>query len=133
MQRVCGWFENKIGERLEGYSVDLDSSIGVSFYMQLEPRVAADEKSYMQFTLPNGDTKKVYSNRTLTAEVNGETYNIFTCNIAAKEMNSEIKAQMFSSDAEGQIYSFTVADYANYIIKTAVSTHQKQLRWLRQC
>lgn len=101
--------------------------------MLLDPRVAADEKSYMQFTLPNGDTKKVYSNRTLTAEVNGETYNIFTCNIAAKEMNSEIKAQMFSSDAEGQIYSFTVADYANYIIKTAVSTHQKQLRWLRQC
>lgn len=115
----CGWFENKIGESLEGYSVDLDGSIGVSFYMLLDSRVAADEKSYMQFTLPNGDTKKVYSNMTLTAKVDGETYNIFTCNIAAKEMTSEIKAQMFSSDAEGQIYSFTVADYANYIIKNS--------------
>ena len=115
----CGWFENKIGERLEEYSVDLEGNIGVNFYMQLEPRVAADEKSYMQFTLPNGEIETVYSNRTLTAEINGETYNIFTCNIAAKEMNSEIKAQMFSSDAEGQIYSFTVADYANYIIKNS--------------
>lgn len=115
----CGWFENKIGESLEGYSVDLDGSIGVNFYMLLDPRVAADEKSYMQFTLPNGEIETVYSNKTLTAEVNGETYNIFTCNIAAKEMTSEIKAQMFSSDAEGQIYSFTVADYANYIIKNS--------------
>lgn len=115
----CGLFENKIGERLEGYSVDLEGNIGVNFYMLLDPRVAADVNSYMQFTLPNGDTKKVYSNMTLTAEVDGETYNIFTCNIAAKEMNSEIKAQMFSSDAEGQIYSFTVADYANYIIKNS--------------
>lgn len=87
--------------------------------MLLDPRVAADEKSYMQFTLPNGEIETVYSNRTLTAEVNGETYNIFTCNIAAKEMNSKIKAQMFSSDAEGQIYSFTVADYANYIIQNS--------------
>ena len=34
-------------------------------------------------------------------------------------MNSKIKAQMFSSDAEGQIYSFTVADYANYIIQNS--------------
>ena len=116
---ICGAFKNGIGERLEGYSVDLDGSIGVNFYMLLDPRVAADVNSYMQFTLPNGDTKKVYSNMTLTAEVDGETYNIFTCNIAAKEMTSEIKAQMFSSDAEGQIYSFTVADYANYIIKNS--------------
>ncbi len=116
---ICGAFKNGIGERLEGYSVDLEGNIGVNFYMLLDPRVAADVNSYMQFTLPNGDTKKVYSNMTLTAEVDGETYNIFTCNIAAKEMNSEIKAQMFSSDAEGQIYSFTVADYANYIIKNS--------------
>ena len=115
----CGLFENKIGERLEGYSVDLDGSIGVNFYMLLDPRVAADVNSYMQFTLPNGDIETVYSYSTFTAEVNGETYNIFTCNIAAKEMTSEIKAQMFSSDAEGQIYSFTVADYANYIIKNS--------------
>ena len=77
----CGWFENKIGERLEGYSVDLDGSIGVSFYMLLDPRVAADEKSYMQFTLPNGEIETVYSNRTLTAKVDGETYNIFTSQV----------------------------------------------------
>ncbi len=115
----CGWFENNIGERLEGYSVDLDGSIGVNFYMLLDPRVAADVNSYMQFTLPNGDIETVYSYSTFTTEVDGETYNIFTCNIAAKEMTSEIKAQMFSSDAEGQLYSFTVADYANYIIQNS--------------
>ena len=116
---ICGAFKNGIGEHLDGYSLSLDGNIGVNFFMELDKSVIADEKSYMQFTLPNGDTKKVYSNMTLTAEVDGETYNIFTCNIAAKEMNSEIKAQMFSSDAEGQIYSFTVADYANYIIKNS--------------
>lgn len=112
-----------------GHSLILGSDIGVNFYTQLDESILSDDGAYMLFTLPNGTTQKIYikdaaakDNRTddtviWTEELGGTTYYIFRCDVAAKEMTSEIKAQIISSDNKcvGQM-TYTIKEYADYIL-----------------
>ena len=77
--------------------------------------------------MPNGTTSKVYVSGTHedgstattdTTVKNGVTYYVFTCEVAAKEMTSDIKAQMIGNNGEkkGTVYTYTVKEYADYIL-----------------
>ena len=123
----CGQYIDGIGAKLAGYSLSLTGNIGVNFYMELSDDVVNDESAYMNFTLPNGTTSKVYVNGTHeegstattdTTVKNGVTYYVFTCEVAAKEMTSDIKAQMIGNNGEktGKVYTYTVKEYADYIL-----------------
>ena len=123
----CGQYIDGIGAKLAGYSLSLTGNIGVNFYMELSNDVVNDESAYMNFTLPNGTTSKVYVSGTHedgstattdTTVKNGVTYYVFTCEVAAKEMTSDIKAQMIGNNGEkkGTVYTYTVKEYADYIL-----------------
>ena len=123
----CGQYIDGIGAKLAGYSLSLTGNIGVNFYMELSDDVVNDESAYMNFTLPNGTTSKVYVSGTHedgstattdTTVKDGVTYYVFTCEVAAKEMTSDIKAQMIGNDGEktGKVYTYTVKEYADYIL-----------------
>ena len=123
----CSAIIDGIGAKLAGYSLSLTGNIGVNFYMELSDDVVNDESAYMNFTLPNGTTSKVYVNGTHeegstattdTTVKNGVTYYVFTCEVAAKEMTSDIKAQMIGNNGEktGKVYTYTVKEYADYIL-----------------
>ena len=123
----CGQYVDGIGAKLAGYSLSLTGNIGVNFYMELSDDVVNDESAYMNFTLPNGTTSKVYVSGTHedgstattdTTVKNGVTYYVFTCEVAAKEMTSDIKAQMIGNNGEktGKVYTYTVKEYADYIL-----------------
>ena len=123
----CGVIIDGIGAKLAGYSLSLTGNIGVNFYMELSNDIVNDESAYMNFTLPNGTTSKVYVNGTHedgstattdTTVKNGVTYYVFTCEVAAKEMTSDIKAQMIGNNGEktGKVYTYTVKEYADYIL-----------------
>ena len=123
----CGAIIDGIGAKLAGYSLSLTGNIGVNFYMELSDDVVNDESAYMKFTLPNGTTSKVYVSGTHedgstattdTTVKNGVTYYVFTCEVAAKEMTSDIKAQMIGNNGEktGKVYTYTVKEYADYIL-----------------
>ena len=123
----CGAIIDGIGAKLAGYSLSLTGNIGVNFYMELSNDVVNDESAYMNFTLPNGTTSKVYVSGTHedgstattdTTVKNGVTYYVFTCEVAAKEMTSDIKAQMVGNNGEktGKVYTYTVKEYADYIL-----------------
>lgn len=123
----CGAIIDGIGAKLAGYSLSLTGNIGVNFYMELSNDIVNDESAYMNFTLPNGTTSKVYVNGTHedgstattdTTVKNGVTYYVFTCEVAAKEMTSDIKAQMIGNNGEktGKVYTYTVKEYADYIL-----------------
>lgn len=123
----CGAIIDGIGAKLTGYSLSLTGNIGVNFYMELSNDVVNDESAYMNFTLPNGTTSKVYVNGTHeegstattdTTVKNGVTYYVFTCEVAAKEMTSDIQAQMIGNNGEkkGTVYTYTVKEYADYIL-----------------
>ena len=123
----CSAIIDGIGAKLAGYSLSLTGNIGVNFYMELSNDIVKDDSAYMNFTLPNGTTSKVYVNGTHedgstattdTTVKNGVTYYVFTCEVAAKEMTSDIKAQMIGNNGEkmGKVYTYTVKEYADYIL-----------------
>ncbi len=123
----CGAIIDGIGAKLAGYSLSLTGNIGVNFYMELSNDIVNDESAYMNFTLPNGTTSKVYVSGTHedgstattdTTVKNGVTYYVFTCEVAAKEMTSDIQAQMIGNNGEkkGTMYTYTVKEYADYIL-----------------
>lgn len=126
----CGEFEDGVGARLAGYSLSLAGNIGVNFYMALDTDVLTDENAYMQFTLPNGDTQKILVGDAQVAAVEEAVYFVFSCEVAAKEMRDDIKAQIVLGDAtKGTEYTYTVSDYANYILEneTAYSEETVEL------
>ena len=116
----CGVIYNGIGAHLAGYSVSLNGSIGVNFHMDLTQDVLDDNEAYMLFTLPNGTTQKVMvsdAKAKETAVIEGKTYYIFTCNVAAKEMTDTIQAQLITSDgSKTQVYEYSVREYAEKIL-----------------
>ncbi len=116
---VCGDLENGTDAHLAGYSLSLSGDIGVNFYMVLSDDVIADKGAYMLFTLPDGTTSKVYVKdvQTDSTTTEGTTYYIFSCEVAAKEMYETIKAQIVLSNEDTcREYSFTIEDYADYIL-----------------
>ena len=88
--------------------------------MELSNKIIADKDAYMQFTLPNGTVTKVpvsAAQTNVTIE-EGTTYYRFPCEVASYEMTQDIKAQMFDGNGKcGKEYTYTVRDYAQYIIK----------------
>ena len=100
--------------KLKGYSLSLDGSIGVNFRMHLNVEaLEKPENSYMRFTV-NGNVQKVYVK---DAELKDGQY-YFRCDVTAKEMADEITAQFYYDDdtpAE-MTYKYSVREYAGYII-----------------
>ena len=120
----CGAIIDGIGAKLAGYSLSLTGNIGVNFYMELSNKIIADKKAYMQFTLPNGTVTKVpvSAAQTNTTIKEGTTYYKFPCEVSSYEMTQDIKAQMFDGNGNcGKEYTYTVRDYAQYIIKNSSS------------
>ena len=116
----CGQYIDGIGAKLAGYSLSLTGNIGVNFYMELSDQIIADKDAYMQFTLPNGTVTKVpvSTAQTNTTIKEGTTYYRFPCEVASYEMTQDIKAQMFDGNGKrGKEYTYTVRDYAQYIIE----------------
>ena len=113
-----------IGAELAGYTLSLNGNIGVNFYMELSDTIVNDNGAYMQFTLPNGSTKQaaVENADTNTTITEGKTYYVFSCEVASYDMAGDIKAQMFDGNGKsGAEYSYSVRDYAEYIIENAAS------------
>lgn len=119
-------FSDGTGARLVGYSLSIqnDGDIGVNFYMSLDNGIASDLNAKMRFVLP------VHSNENLTrtidmpipepTELGGKTYYVFKCPVAAKEMTAAITARVYVGDeAKGDPYTYTVRDYAEYLINHA--------------
>lgn len=96
-------------------SLSLSGDIGINFLMLLDPEIAASKTAYMQFTIPTGDTTETKTVWVSEAERKGD-YHVFKCHVAAKEMTSQIKAQIIDGDSLGTEYTYSVKDYADYLL-----------------
>ena len=73
----------------------------------------------MHFTIPkNGTpgTQDVYVRDAEIKRVGGKDYYCFTCNVAAKEIESNITAQLINGDESSLLYTYSVKQYADYLI-----------------
>lgn len=127
----CGAIYDGIGAHLAGYTLSLNGSIGVNFHMDLTQDVLDDNEAYMLFTLPNGTTQKVMvsdAKAKKSAVIEGKTYYIFTCNVAAKEMTDTIQAQLITFDgSKTQVYEYSVREYADRILSGSYDYKTKEL------
>jgi hypothetical protein len=102
---------------LTGYTVSLDGNICVNFNMNLSESIASSDTAYMLFTFSDGQTSKVYVKDLEPTVVNGVKQYVFPCNVPAKEMVCDITAQLFDGDKVSEVYTYTVRDYAESILK----------------
>ena len=116
--RACGTYKDSIGAKLAGYSLSLHDNIGVDFYMELADKVIKDEDAKFVFKISDGSFEEIPVREAKLTEVNGKTYYVFECYVAAKQMTDTIKAKIvLGDDTEGTEYQFTVQDYAKYILE----------------
>ena len=113
-----------LGEHLYGHSITLDGSIGVNFFVELTDELLASENAEMVFTIPNGsktDTqalriKDVTADNNNKVVIGSKTYYKFKCSVSAKDMASEITAQLVDGEKSGTKYTYSVKDYADYLL-----------------
>lgn len=116
-------FADGVGVRIVGHSISLDGDIAVNFYMELSDSIIAHkDTAYMHFTIPTGSgttEQDMLVKDARVVESGDKTYYVFKCRVAAKEMTSEIKAQMIDGDLTGTEYTYSVKEYADYLIEHA--------------
>ncbi|MBP8593681.1 MAG: leucine-rich repeat domain-containing protein [Ruminococcus sp.] len=113
-----------LGEHLYGHSITLDGSIGVNFFVELTDELLASENAQMVFTVPNGsktDTqtllvKDVIAESSNKVVIGSKTYYKFKCSVSAKDMASEITAQLVDGEKSGTEYTYSVKEYADYLL-----------------
>ncbi len=116
-------FTDGIGARVIGHSISLDGDIAVNFYMELSDSIIAHkDTAYMHFTIPTGSgttEQDMLVKDARVVESGDKTYYVFKCRVAAKEMTSQIKAQLIDGDLTGTEYTYSVKEYADYLIERA--------------
>lgn len=111
---ICG--KDGISTSVIGYTLTLDGKIGVNFYMELSDEIASSATAYMHFILPDGSTLDIPVSDAKERIIDGKTYYVFSCYVAAYEMTSDIYAQIKEGELSGTLYDFTIREYAEYII-----------------
>ena len=112
-------YADDLGVRVIGHSISLEGDIGVNFYMELSDAVADSDTAYMHFTIPkNGepDTQDIKVSDASEVESGDKTYRVFKCQVAAKEMTSDIKAQIIDGEKQGTVFTYSVKEYADYLL-----------------
>ncbi len=113
---ICGE-KDKASSEISGYTVSLGGNIGINFYFSID-EAEAHNNTYVKFTLPNGSAKKVYF--TDAEKTEDGKYYTFTCEVAAKEMASEVKAQLVTyTGSKSEVYTYSVQQYAADLLKNS--------------
>ena len=112
---ICGKVKD-IASKFEGASVSLGGNIAVNFHMTLSENILEDQNAKVLFALPNGSKQTVYVK---DAEITAEGYYVFTCKVNAIQMSDTIKAQVFATGYESDVFSYSVVEYAEFLLKEA--------------
>ena len=101
---------------LYSHSISLTGNIAINYYMILSDAVVADPTAYMQFTMAEGQVRKVTVAESDRKLYNGVVYFIFTCEVGAKEMTDTVTAQFFYEGGATEIDTYSVKTYADHIL-----------------
>ncbi len=83
--------------------------------------------AYMQFRVPSGDSysqQRMFVSDAEVKKVGGKTYYVFKCKVAAKDMASEITAQIIDGNDAYNMYSYSVRDYAEYLLNNTENNRE---------
>ena len=113
----------ELGDRLEGNTLCMDGKIDINFYMNLPDKVVNDSGAYMEFTMPDGCvSKKMLSD----ARVTSDGLYVFSCGISPKQMSDVISARIISNGIKGNIYTYSVKQYAESVFNAADGVYSEE-------
>ncbi|MBE6734853.1 MAG: hypothetical protein E7563_05895 [Ruminococcaceae bacterium] len=122
---ITGYTNTVQTDKLAGYTISLGDKIAVNYYMSLTEKTLNDANAKMVFTVPN--TGSTYTVEIPVSEaVKNSDYYVFTCEVAAKEMTSVIKAKLVTSTDELVLDDYTVQKYAEVILSDTVKYAKEQ-------
>lgn len=110
-----------------GYSLELKSDIGVNYYIKLNKIIAKDPDTFIKFILPdvNGMPQEIIMKISEGTYDKKTDCHVFKVNLPAKDMNSEIKANIHYKDQIVCRDTFTVRSYAEYIYRNPENESHK--------
>ena len=114
--------EPKSVASVSGYSISLEGDIGINFYMELPNAIVNSTTAKVHFTIPTGTgstNKEVDVKDAIIVKSGNKTYYVFKCQVAAKEMTSEIKAQIIDGNPVSDEFTYSVKEYADYLLTHA--------------
>ena len=113
-----------VAAKVAGYSLTLDGSIGLKFYLSMSS-VALD-KSYdnvnVQFTMDDATQTVTYAE----AQEIEAGYAAFTCDVPAKEMTEQIVAEIYNGDTKLGTVKYSVRDYATALCENVIA-YEKEI------
>ncbi len=98
--------------RVDSWGLILEGDIRADFLMELDPSVISDASASVKVTVD--DKTNTYKVSDLTANENG--LYLVSANVAAAQMTEDICIQAVTSQAEGNIYRYSVRSYGEYIL-----------------
>ena len=109
------------------HSLSLKGNIAVNYYMLLSDAVLADSTAYMQFTLVDGEIRKIPVAEGVPVVRGEETYYVYSCAVDAKEMTDDIVARFFYQGGSTAKDVYNVKAYADYILSASTKDSLKEL------
>ena len=109
-----------------GHSLLLGDSIGVKFYMELSDNLVSDESAEMTFTV-NGKESVIPVSEAQETTLNEKKVYAFTCYVAAAEMTDVISAQVSMGETRGEVFTYSVQDYAKIILADTEGENAKHI------
>lgn len=99
-------------------SLSLKSEIEVNIAFQLSNALRYSDATFARFTLPDGTTDIVPISQTRRTMINGERYDVVSCQVAAKEMNDSITCVVYNENLSytSEPATISVAQYANVLM-----------------
>jgi len=96
---------------VEQWGLTLGEDVGAQFHLRIEDEIVSDENSKLKITV--GDHEATYL---AIPEANEDGLYIFNVNVAAAQMTDSIVLQLVSGTKEGPAYTYSVRQYADYIL-----------------
>lgn len=109
-----------------GHSLLLGDSIAVKFYMELSDNLVSDESAKMTFTV-NGKKSVIPVSQAQETTLNEKKVYAFTCYVAAAEMTDVISAQVSVGEIGGEVFTYSVQDYAKVILADTEGENAKYI------
>lgn len=98
-----------------GFNAELGGNISLNYYMVLDDSVLQDVNAKMVFTVPDTGSSYTVEIPVKDAEVIGQFY-VFTCEVAAKEITSDIACQIIIDGDESDTFHYSVKKYTEQIL-----------------
>lgn len=119
----CGGLEDGVLAGVSGYSLSLGGNIGVNQYVAISDEILYDETANVVLTLPATGSTYELTIPVSELEFDGKYYKV-TCEVAAKELASEITMEIKTDSTDIDLGTFAASNYCYSVVNGAFASDE---------